>query len=105
MKEFEVTLTALSTKNFKLSADSQREAIEIASQIWEDTDLLAFQDEDVDSMEITATERCGGVCEICGNACEYCGGCMEVDTNGMDISGAKHCPACGNILWDDDSDE
>jgi len=105
MKEFEVTLTALSKKTFKLSADSQKEAIEIASQIWEDTDLLAFQDEDVDSMEITATECCGGVCEICGNACEYCGGCTEVDTKGMDISGAKRCPVCGNILWDDDPGE
>lgn len=105
MKEFEITLTALSKKNFKLSADSQREAIEIASQIWEDTDLLAFQDKDVESMEITASEHCGGVCEICDNACEYCGGCTEGDTKDMDISGAKRCPVCGNIIWDDDSDE
>lgn len=101
MKEFEVTLAALSKKTFKLSADSQKEAIQIASQIWEDTDLLAFQDEDVDSMEITATECCCGVCEICGNACEYCGGCTEVSLDGKDIEGAKHCPVCGNILWDD----
>ena len=56
-------------------------------------------------MEITASERCGGVCEICDNACEYCGGCTEGDTKDMDISGAKRCPVCGNIIWDDDSDE
>lgn len=105
MREFEVTLTALSKKTFKLRADSQKEAMEIASQIWEDTDLLAFRDEDVDSMEITATECCGGVCEICENACEYCGGCTEVSLEGKDIEGAKRCPVCGNILWDDDSDE
>ncbi|MGM9602473.1 MAG: hypothetical protein ACI3W5_12945 [Faecousia sp.] len=105
MKEFEVTLTALSKKTFKLSADSRKEAMEIASQIWEDTDLLAFRDEDVVSMEITATECCGGVCESCENACEYCGGCTEVSLEGKDIEGAKRCPVCGNILWDDDSDE
>lgn len=33
MKEFEITLTVLSKKTFKLNADSQKEAMEIASQI------------------------------------------------------------------------
>lgn len=56
-------------------------------------------------MEITAVEICGGICEICENACEYCGGGTEVSPEGKDIEGAKHCPVCGNILWDDDSDE
>lgn len=100
MKEFEVTLTALSKKTFRLNADSQREAIEIASQIWEDTDLLAFQDEDVESMEITASDHCGGVCEICDNACEYCGGCTEASMDGKDVENIKRCPVCGNIPWD-----
>ena len=99
MKEFEVTLTALSKKTFRLNADSQREAIEIASQIWEDTDLLAFQDEDVESMEITASEHCGGVCEICDNACEIAVAAQR-PMESEDVENIKRCPICGNIPWD-----
>ena len=55
----------------------------------------------MESMEITASEHCGGVCEICDNTCEYCGGCTEVGMEGKDVETAKRCPVCGNILWDD----
>lgn len=105
MKEFEVTLIALSKKKFKVSADSEAEALDKASDILTETDLLTFADDDMDSMDMTASECCGGVCETCGNACEYCGGCTEVSLKGKDIENAKRCPVCGNILWNDDSDE
>lgn len=50
MKEFEVTLTAVSSKTFKLKADSQEDAFLLAEAILENTDLLGFSDEDVDSI-------------------------------------------------------
>ena len=53
MKEFEVTLTAVSRKTFKLRADSQEDAFLLAEAILENTDLLDFSDEDVDSMDRT----------------------------------------------------
>ena len=52
MKEFEVTLTAVSRKTFKLRADSQEDAFLLAEAILENTDLLDFSDEDVDSMDM-----------------------------------------------------
>lgn len=77
MKEFEVTLTAVSRKAFKLRADSQEDAFLLAEAILENTDLLDFSDEDVDSMDMTCEEQCGGVCEICSRACENCGDCTD----------------------------
>ena len=50
MKEFEVTLTAVSKKTFKLRADSHEDAFLLAEAILENSDLLNFSDEDVDSM-------------------------------------------------------
>lgn len=50
MREFEVTLNAISRKTFKLRADSKEEAILLAEAILENTDLLSFSDEDVSSM-------------------------------------------------------
>ena len=79
MKEFEVTLTAVSRKTFKLRADSQEDAFLLAEAILENTDLLGFSDEDVDSMDMTCEEQCGGVCEICSRACENCGECTELE--------------------------
>lgn len=69
MKEFEVTLTAVSRKTFKLRADSQEDAFLLAEAILENTDLLGFSDEEMDSMDMTCEEQCRGDCEICG-------GCM-----------------------------
>ena len=48
MKEFEVTLTAVSRKTFKLRADSQEDAFLLAEAILENTDLLDFSDEEFD---------------------------------------------------------
>ena len=53
MREFEVTLNAVSRKTFKLRADSKEEAILLAEAILENTDLLSFSDEDVSSMDMT----------------------------------------------------
>ena len=75
MKEFEVTLTAVSRKTFKLRADSQEDAFLLAEAILENTGLLDFSGEDVDSMDMTCEEQCGGVCEVCSRACENCGDC------------------------------
>jgi len=65
MKEFEITLNAVSRKNFRVSADSQEDALLLAEAILENTDLLDFSNQDVDSMNMSCEEQCGGVCEIC----------------------------------------
>ena len=57
MREFEVTLNAVSRKTFKLRADSKEEAILLAEAILENTDLLSFSDEDVSSMDISKLGR------------------------------------------------
>lgn len=72
MKEFEVTLTAVSKKTFKLRADSHEDAFLLAEAILENSDLLNFSDEDVDSMDMTCEEQCGGVCDTFGSALYDC---------------------------------
>lgn len=104
MKEFEITLIAVSKKCFHLKADSKEDALSLAETILEDTDLLVFSDEDVSSMEMSCEEQCGGVCEICSQACEYCGNCTKSDKQMPDISGAEHCPVCGGVLFGGASD-
>ena len=97
MKEFEVTLTAISKKTFKLRADSHEDAFLLAEAILENSDLLNFSDEDVDSMDMTCEEQCGGVCDICSRACENCGDCtdLEPDCPYPDRECEHRCPACG----------
>lgn len=106
MKEFVVTLTAVSKKTFQMKADSQEDAFLLAEAILENTDLLAFTDEDVDSMEMTCEEQCGGVCEICGNACENCGDCTELepDCPYPDRECEHRCPVCGGCMADDEEE-
>lgn len=61
MKEFEVTLTAVSRKTFKLSVDSQENAFLLAEAILENSDLESD-------------------CPYPGKECKHrlpaCGGCM-----------------------------
>lgn len=71
MKEFEITLNAVSRKNFRVSADSQEDALLLAEAILENTDLLDFSNQDVDSMNMSCEEQCGGVCEICSRDCTF----------------------------------
>ena len=106
MKEFVVTLTAVSKKNFHMKADSQEDAFLLAEAILENTDLLDFTDEDVDSMDMTCEEQCGGVCEICGNACENCGDCtdLEPDCPYPDRECKHRCPVCGGCMADDEDE-
>ena len=106
MKEFEVTLTAVSRKTFKLRADSQEDAFLLAEAILENTDLLDFSDEDVDSMDMTCEEQCGGACEICSRACEECGDCtdLEPDCPYPDKECEHRCPACGGCMADSEDD-
>lgn len=107
MKDFEITLNAVSKKIFKLKADSQEDALLLAEAILEKTNLLDFTDEDVDSMDMTCEEQCGGVCEICSRACESCGDCTDLEP---DCSHPKkdceyRCPSCGGCLYDEDEDD
>ncbi len=76
MKQFEVTMSAVSKKTFTVQANTQDEALSMVDTIFENTDLLDF-DEDMDSVEISCTEQCGGVCEVCSNYCELCGSCSS----------------------------
>lgn len=106
MREFEVTLNAISRKIFKLWADSKEEAILLAEAILENTDLLSFSDEDVSSMDMTCEEQCGGVCEICSRACENCGDCtgLEQECGSPDWDCKRRCPACGSCMADIEDD-
>lgn len=106
MKEFAVTLTAVSKKQFTLRASSQEEADLLVEAILENSNLLNFTDEDVDSMEIDCDEMCGGVCEICGNACENCGDCtdLEPDCPYPDRECEHRCPVCGGCMADDEDE-
>lgn len=107
MKEFTVTLTAVSKKKFTLRASTQEEASMLVDAILENSDLLDFSDEDVDSMEIDCEEVCGGVCEICSNACENCGDCTELepDCSQPEKDCEYRCPVCGGCLYDEDEDD
>lgn len=107
MKDFEITLKAVSKKTFKLKADSQEDAFLLAEAILEKTNLLDFNDEDVDSMDLTCEEQCGGVCEICSHACESCGDCtnLEPDCSHPEKDCEYRCPSCGGCLCDEDEDD
>lgn len=107
MKQFEVTLNAVSQKTFQLQAESQEEAMLLAEAILDNTDLLDFSDGDVQSMDMTCEEQCGGVCELCGNACENCGDCTELepDCSQPEKDCEYRCPVCGGCLYDEDEDD
>lgn len=106
MKEFVVTLTAVSKKQFTLRASSQEEADLLVEAILENSNLLNFTDEDVSSMDMTCEEQCGGVCEICGNACENCGDCtdLEPDCPYPDRECEHRCPVCGGCMADEEDE-
>ena len=42
MKEFDITLTATSKKNFRLSADSRDEALDLVDSLMDHSSLLDF---------------------------------------------------------------
>ena len=90
MKEFEITLNAVSRKNFRVSADSKVVALLLAEAILENIDLLDFSNQNVDSMNMSCEEQCGGVCEICSRACEQCGNCMG-ESMGMSTKSSGIC--------------
>lgn len=104
MKEFTVTLTAVSKKKFTLRASTQEEASMLVDAILENSDLLDFSDEDVQNMDMTCEEQCGGVCEICSRACENCGDCTELepDCSQPEKDCEYRCPVCGGCLYDED---
>ena len=106
MREFEVTLNAISRKTFKLRADSKEEDILMAVAILENTYLLSFSVVDVSRMVMTCDEQCGGVCEICSRACENCGDCTELEQECgcLDRDCKRRCPACGSCMADIEDD-
>lgn len=106
MKEFEVTLNAVSRKTFQIRAESQEEALLLAEAILDNTDLLSFSDADVKNMDMTCEEQCGGVCEICSRACGSCGGCTELepDCSHPEKDCEYRCPICGGCMYDDNED-
>lgn len=110
MKEFDITLNAVSEKTFRLRAGTRDEALMLVEAILENSDLLNFSEDDVDSLEIDCQEVCGGVCEVCANACENCGNCTELepDCDHPEQDCEYRCPVCGCCMAedaDDDEDE
>lgn len=56
MKEYEVTLMATSYKMVKVRAGCEDDAALIAMNVYHQTDLLDFTDDDVDEIAVTADE-------------------------------------------------
>jgi hypothetical protein len=56
MKDFIITLTATSIKEFAITAESIEEAHELAQTLFFDTDLLAFSDDDLDEVDVEVKE-------------------------------------------------
>ena len=106
MKEFDITLSAVSKKKFTLRASSQDEASLLVDAILENTNLLDFTDEDVDTVDIDCEEICGGVCEICSRACGSCGDCTELepDCSHPEKDCEYRCPVCGGCMYDGEDD-
>ncbi len=107
MKEFELTLTATSTKTFRLRAGDRREALAWTSAMREHSTLLDFEDGDVESVEISCREFCGGDCEDCGNLCDFCGSCteQEPDCARPEEDCPYRCPDCGSCLAEDETED
>lgn len=103
MKEFTISLTAVSKKQFTLRASSREEASLLVDAILANSSLLDFTDEDVDSVDIDMEEVCGGVCELCDNACECCGDCTDLDPDCPypDEECECRCPVCGSCMLED----
>lgn len=107
MKEFDITLTATSTKSFRLSADSRDEALDLVDSLLEHSSLLEFGDSDVSEVDVECEEICGGVCEVCSNACEICGDCneLEPDCDHPEKDCEYRCPLCGGCMYDDEDED
>lgn len=56
MKDFIITLTATSIKEFSVTAKSIAEADELAHTLFFDTDLLAFSDNDLNEVDVEVKE-------------------------------------------------
>jgi hypothetical protein len=56
MKDFIITLTATSIKEFSVTAESIEEAHELAHTLFFDTDLLAFSDDDLNEVDVEVKE-------------------------------------------------
>jgi Ran GTPase-activating protein (RanGAP) involved in mRNA processing and transport len=56
MKDFIITLTATSIKEFAITAETFAEAHEIAQTLFFDTDLLSFSDDDLDEVDVEVKE-------------------------------------------------
>lgn len=71
MKNYEVALMATAYKTVKISADSEQDAMQMAHDIYFQTDALNFTDEDVDEIAVQADELeddepdCRGDCMHC----------------------------------------
>lgn len=105
MKEFNITLTAASTKSFRLSADSRNEALDLVNSLMNHSSLLDFADADASEVNVACEEVCGGVCEVCSNACDFCGRCMELESGctAPEQDCEHRCPVCGGCLHEDDT--
>jgi len=56
MKDFIITLTATSIKEFSVTAESIEEAHGLAHTLFFDTDLLAFSDDDLNEVDVEVKE-------------------------------------------------
>ena len=56
MKDFIITLTATSIKEFAITAETFAEAHELAQTLFFDTDLLSFSDDDLDEVDVEVKE-------------------------------------------------
>ena len=56
MKKYEINISALSSKTVKVLAKNSKAAVELAEKIYNKTDLLNFNDDDVENIFVEVSD-------------------------------------------------
>ncbi len=79
MKKYEINISALSSKTVKVLAKNSKAAVELAEKIYNKTDLLNFNDDDVENIFVEVSDsqdlNPDDFCEECSDSwkAEICG--------------------------------
>ena len=104
MKQYEMTLIAISEKKVGISAKSAVSAAGMLEEIYNKTNILDFTDKDVTDVSIVgkAVDRKEGGCnaqpEECGRcpySCPMDGKCMRDSSQNRCLECVNHCEVCG----------
>ncbi|GFI11243.1 hypothetical protein IMSAGC007_03716 [Lachnospiraceae bacterium] len=104
MKQYEMTLVAISEKRVKISAESAEAAAQMVEKIYSETDILDFSNRDVTDVSVLAKAAdikesvCNAYPEGCGScpySCPLDGKCMRDDPENRCLECVNHCKVCG----------